>query len=225
MLATNEVRIRILLADRQDMFREVLRRLLELQPDFAVVGETGDGERLVQLVSEVKPHLLLLDLNLRTHSGVEALQEIASLHTGVHSILLTDRIGSHEIVQALLWGVRGLVRKEDPTHLLFKSIRAVMDGQYWINHEAVAEIVQNLRSLAAEIEERAQLDAKSLSHHQQQIVGAIVAGCSNREIAHDLSISERTVKYHLTRIFGRLGVSGRMELARFSIKNKVVKDA
>ncbi len=225
MLATNEMCIRIFIADRHDMFREVLRRLLELQPDFCVVGETGDGTRLVELVSELKPDVLLLDLDLHNRSGVETLQEIASLNSGVRCILLTDRIGSHEIVQALLWGVCGLVRKEDPTHLLFKSIRAVVEGQYWISHEAVAELVQNLRSLASAVEQRAQLEARSLSDQQQHIVEAIAAGCSNREIAKDLSISERTVKYHLTRIFGKLGVSGRMELANFSLKNKVVKEA
>jgi DNA-binding NarL/FixJ family response regulator len=217
--------IRILLADRQDMFREVLKRLLESQPDFSVIGETGDGQKLVQLASQRKPDVILLDVKLRGCSGIKALQEIASLRTGARAIFLTDSIESNEIVQALLWGVHGLVRKEDPTHLLFKGIRAVMAGQYWVNHQAVSEIVQYMQTLATMLEERTQMQARSLSHQQQQIIEAIVAGCSNKEIAQEMSISERTVKYHLTRIFEKFGVSGRMELANFSLKNKVVREA
>jgi DNA-binding NarL/FixJ family response regulator len=216
---------RILIADRQDMFREVLRHLLELQPDFSVVGDTDDGERLVKLVAEQKPDILLLDLTLRKISGAEALQEIASLHTSTRAILLTDGTGNNAIAEALLWGVRGIVRKEDPTHLLFKSIRAVMNGQYWLTHEEVAEVVQNLRTLAATIEQKAQQQAHSLSPRQQQIIELIVSGCSNKDIAQEMSLSERTVKYHLTSIFEKLGVSGRMELARHSLKNRFVREA
>ena len=217
--------IRILIADRQDMFREVLRRMLELQPDFSVVGDTDDGERLVKLVAEQKPDILFLDLDLGKISGPEALQKIASLHTGVRAIILTDAAGNSIIARALLWGVYGIVRKEDPTHLLFKSIRTVMNGQYWVNHTEVVEIVQNMRSLAATVEQRAQQQARSLSSQQQRIIEAIVAGCTNKDIAQEMSLSERTVKYHLTRIFEKLGVSGRMELARHSLKNKVVREA
>jgi two-component system, NarL family, response regulator DegU len=216
---------RILIADRQNMFREVLRRLLDLQPDFSVVGDTDDGERLVQLVAEQKPDILLLDLNLRTRSGIEALQEISSQHTGVRAILLTDTVGAAAIPQALLCGASGIVRKDDPTHLLFKSIRSVAAGGYWINHDQVAELVDNLRSLSSIVEQKAQQQARNLSCRQQQIIEAIVAGCSNKDIAQEMLVSERTVKYHLTRIFEKLGVSGRMELARFSLKNKVVREA
>jgi DNA-binding NarL/FixJ family response regulator len=216
---------RILIADRQNMFREALRCLLELQPDFSVVGDTDDGERLVKLVAEQRPDILLLDLNLRKCSGLEALHQIPSVPAGVRGILLTDAAGNNTIAEALLWGVRGIVRKEDPTHLLFKSIRAVMNGQYWINHTEVAEIVQNLRALATIIEQKAQQQAHSLSRRQQQIIESIVAGRSNKDIAQEMSLSERTVKYHLTRIFEKLGVSGRMELARHSLKNKVVLES
>jgi len=216
---------RILIADRQAMFREVLKRLLELQPDFIVVADTGDGEQLVKLAAKHTPDILLLDLNLFKKSGLEALHRISKPDTGPRAILLTDTVRADEAVQALLLGVQGIVRKEDPTDMLFKSIRAVMAGQYWINHEQVSNVVENLRSLGAMVEKQAQQQARSLSRQQQQIVEAIVAGCSNKEIAKDLSISERTVKYHLTRIFETFGVSGRMALARYSLEKKVVREA
>ena len=213
--------IRVLIADRQEMFREVLRHLLESESDFEIVADTDDGEQLVKLVATLKPDILLLDIKLRRLSGMEALREIAAMETGVRPILLTDGIEKSELTQALLWGACGMVRKSDPGYLLFKSIRNVAAGEYWISRDRVGEIVKNLRSLATMVEQNAKVQANSLSRQQQQIVDAIAAGCSNKEIAEELSVSERTVKYHLTRIFGKLGVSGRMQLARYSLKNDV----
>jgi DNA-binding NarL/FixJ family response regulator len=213
--------IRVLIADRQEMFREVLKHLLESESDFEIVADTDDGEQLIKLAAALKPDVILLDIKLRRLSGMEALREIAALKTGVRPILLTDALEKSEIIQALLWGACGMVRKSDAGQLLFKSIRNVAAGEYWISRERVGEIVKNLRSLATMVEQNAKVQANTLSRQQQLIVDAIVAGCSNKEIAEELSVSERTVKYHLTRIFGKLGVSGRMQLARFSLKNDV----
>lgn len=216
--------VRILLADPQQMFREVLRRLLALQPDITVLADTSDGQKLVELTAEHKPDIILLDIKLDNLPAGEALEQIAALRTGARPILLTERLGRSEIVQALLWGVRGMIRKQDPSRLLFKSIRAVMDGQYWISREGVAEVVRNMQMLAAAVQQNARTQARSLPRQQQQILEAIVAGCSNKQIAQDLDISERTVKYHLTRIFEKFGVTGRMELARYSLEHKVVPE-
>jgi DNA-binding NarL/FixJ family response regulator len=215
----------ILIADRLDMFREVLKQLLETEPDFTVVAQTGDGERLTRLVAEHKPDVLLFDLRLRKRSGIDALREIASDHPEVRPIALADAIAQNEIVQVLLWGARGLVRKNTPAPLLFKSIRTVMAGQYWISHDMVVELIDNLRLFATRVEQNRQRQARGLTSQQQQILTALVAGCSNKEIARELSLSERTVKYHLARVFKTFDVTGRMELARFSLENKLVREA
>jgi DNA-binding NarL/FixJ family response regulator len=217
--------IRILIADRHALFREVLGRLLEAEPDFVVVGDTDNGEMLPSLVAELKPDVLLMDLKLRKRYGLEVLFEITASRPDLHCILLTDSIEMGEIIQALLQGARGIVQKESPPDLLFKSIRAVRSGQYWIARDSISALVRNLQSMTARAEQSTQLQARSLSRQQRQIVEAIVSGCTNREIAEELRISERTVKYHLTRIFSKLGVSGRMELARFSLKNNVLAEA
>ena len=215
----------ILIADPLDMFREVLKRLLETQPDFTVVAQTGDGERITRLVAEHKPDVLLFDLRLRKRSGIDALREIASDHPEVRPIALIDAIGQSEIIQALLWGARGLVRKDTPAPLLFKSIRTVMAGQYWISHDMVIELIDNLRLFATRVQQSRLRQAQGLTTQQQQILQALVVGCSNKEIAKELSLSERTVKYHLARVFKAFGVTGRMELARFSLENRLVREA
>jgi DNA-binding NarL/FixJ family response regulator len=217
--------IRILIADRHFMFREALRSLLGQEPEFCVVADTDDGEQLATLVGNHNPDVLLMDVELRKRSGIEALRQIAEDRRTVRPIILTDEFKQDEIVQVLLWGACGVLRKDVATPLLFKSIRAVMAGQLWISRSDVADLVKNLRFLTAMVEQNAQLQIRGLSAQQQQIVEAIVAGCTNREIAKDLAVCERTVKYHLSRIFTKFGVSGRMELARFSLKNRVVPEA
>jgi DNA-binding NarL/FixJ family response regulator len=210
--------IRIMIADRQEMFREVLRPLLESEPDFTVVGESGDSEQCLKLATTLKPDVLLCDLHLPRRSGTHLLRQIAALEVKMCPILLTDEIDKSEVVEALRWGVRGIVSKQEPSNLLFKSIRAVMAGEYWISHGKICELVQNLRTLTIKIEQGSPSGENRLSQQQQQIVDAIATGCSNKEIAKELSISERTVKYHLTRIFAKLGVTGRTQLARFALK-------
>jgi two-component system, NarL family, nitrate/nitrite response regulator NarL len=212
--------IRILLADRQELFRKALRRLLEQELDFKVLADTDDGEKLSHIVAEHKPDVLLMDIKLRKRSGIEVLREI----TVTRPVLLIDAAEQSDITQALIWGAQGIIRKDAPTQLLFKCIRTVAAGQYWVSHDEIPDLVQNLRSLMDMVEKSTQMQTRSLSKQQRQIVESIVSGCTNREIAKELSISERTVKYHLTRIFSKLGVSGRMELARFSLKRNLIPE-
>jgi DNA-binding NarL/FixJ family response regulator len=133
---------RILIADRQDLFREALRRVLELQKDFSVVADTNDGMELVKLVEKHKPDVILLDLRLRNQGATEALKQLSDLKVDVRPIVLTDKIEKREIVDILLCGARGVIRKEEATALLFKSIRAVMNGEYWISREGICDLVQ-----------------------------------------------------------------------------------
>jgi DNA-binding NarL/FixJ family response regulator len=169
--------------------------------------------------------VVLMDLKLHKRAGLEVLRMIAASKAKVRPIMLTDAISRSDVVQALLRGARGVLPKDSDTDLLFNCIRAVMAGEYWISNAGVAELVKSLRSLAAFVEQNTQLRAHRLSPQQQQIVEAIVSGYSNREIARELRVSERTVKYHLTQIFSKLGVSGRMELARYSLEKKVAREA
>jgi DNA-binding NarL/FixJ family response regulator len=217
----NSMPIRILIADRQFMYREALARLLESTPGFEVAGGTDNGERLAALVRDLKPDVLLLDIKLRKLSGMDALRQISDSQSSVRPLLLTDESRTSEIVRALLCGARGVVKKDTDIQLLFKAIRTVAAGEFWLGHSAIGVLVENLRMLASRIEQNNTHQIGNLSRPQQRIVRAIVEGCTNRQVAQELKISERTVKYHLTHIFRKLGVSGRMELARFTMQNKI----
>ena len=150
--------------------------------------------------------------------GLEALREMSTgpAHT-VRVILLTAAAEKKQIVEALQLGARGVVLKDSATQLLLKSIHTVMSGEYWVGRESVSNLVQYLRNLVQSSGEEAKQKKFGLTPRELEIVSAVVAGYSNKEIAEYFKISEDTVKHHLSNIFDKLGVSTRLELALFAV--------
>ncbi|PYX62667.1 MAG: DNA-binding response regulator [Acidobacteria bacterium] len=211
--------IRIVIADDHPIFRDGLRRLLEAEPDLKVVGEACDGAEAVKFTRQLKPDILLLDLAMPRHPGLEALREMSSGQTSnsVRVILLTAAAEKNQIVEALQLGARGVVLKDSATQLLLKSIHTVMAGEYWVGRESVSNLVQFLRTLMQSSGEEARQKKFGLTPRELEIVSTVVAGYSNKEIAEYFKISEDTVKHHLSNIFDKLGVSTRLELALFAV--------
>lgn len=219
--ATATQTVRILIADDHAIFRDGLRRLLESEPEFQVIGEAGDGAEAVANVRALKPDVLLLDLAMPRVPGMEALRELVTSDTETRIILLTAAIEKIQIVEALQIGARGIILKESATQLLLMGIRAVMAGQYWVGREAVKDIVEYLRSTATGPETPAR--NFGLTKREMEILSTIVAGFTNKEIAKKFNLSEDTVKHHLTNIFDKVGVSSRLELALFAINHRLVE--
>jgi len=214
---------RILIADDHPIFRDGLKRLLESEPDFKVVGEACDGVEAVKLVRQLKPEILLLDLAMPRRPGLEALREINSGPTSssVRVILLTAAAEKDQIVEALQLGARGVVLKDSATQILLKSIRAVMNGEYWVGRESVANLVQYLRTLVDSSSHESRKKRYGLTPRELEVISAVVAGYANKEIAEYFKISEDTVKHHLSNIFDKVGVSTRLELALFAVNQSL----
>jgi len=221
-MGKNPPSVRILIADDHALFREGLRRLLEAEPDFQVVGEAADGLEAVTLAQRLNPDMLLLDLAMPRLPGLEALRELGVAGSPIRIILLTAAVEKAQIIEALQLGARGVVLKESASQLLLKSIRAVMAGQYWVGRAGVADLVQYLRQLTATTRGETRPKTFGLTARELEIIGAVVAGSTNRDIAKQLSISEDTVKHHLTNIFDKTGVSTRLELALFAVNHRLV---
>ena len=196
--------IRILIADDHAIFRDGLRRLLVTQGDFVVVAEAAGGKEAVSLTREHKPDIILLDLAMPGVPGIAALRELARDGLPVHTIVLTAKIHPLEAAHALRLGARGIVLKASPPELLLKSIRSVCAGECWVGDEILAGWTRY---------DGWPKNKSELTAREAEIISEIKAGKSNREIALELSISEETVKRHLSNIFEKLGVSSRLELA------------
>jgi len=181
-----------------------LRRLLATQPDFEVVGEASDGKEAITLSQQLKPDVLLLDLAMPRVPGMEVLRELAREETPVRTLLLTAAIQPFAVTTALQLGARGIVLKASPPEMLLKSIRSVHEGQFWVGSEPVSSWARTGQGSS---------NAYGLTSREIEIISAIKQGSSNREIAGQLAISEETVKRHLSNIYGKLGVSSRLELA------------
>jgi DNA-binding NarL/FixJ family response regulator len=211
--------VRIIIAGEHPIFRHGLRRLLEGQSELRIVREIGDGAAAVALVRELEPDILLLGLSHSKRSTAETMRELADPPTSTRTIVLTDRVDSPEVMSALQLGARAVVPKDSAPEMLFKSIQSVMAGHYWIGHEQVSGTLTSLRKLEAA---RRRSKAFGLTRREIEIVRAVVAGHTNKEIATRSSISENTVKSHLTHIFNKLGASNRVELALFAAHHRLL---
>jgi DNA-binding NarL/FixJ family response regulator len=208
---------RILIADDHPIFRDGLKRLLESEREFKVIGEACDGVEAVNLVRQLKPEVLLLDLAMPRRAGLEALREMSGDPSSVRVILLTAAAEKHQIVEALQLGARGVVLKDSATQILLKSIRAVINGEYWVGRESVSNLVQYLRGMVDSAAQDPRKKKYGLTPRELEVISAVVAGYANKEIAQYFKISEDTVKHHLSNIFDKIGVSTRLELALFAV--------
>lgn len=215
------MRIRVVVADDERLFREGLRLLLESDPCFKVVGQAADGAEAIAMARRLRPDVLLLDLAIPQRPGVDALKAIASGPRPVRTLVVTRAVTRADLVTALQYGARGVVLKDVAPEMLFKSIRAVMNGQYWIGREAVSDLVAAVRESRPLAVQQRPSRPFNLTARELEIVRGVLNGYANKEIASQLRVTEDTVKHHLTSIFDKTGVSSRLELALFATHHRL----
>lgn len=210
--------VRILIAEHETMFRESLCFLLQLGRGFDVVGACGDPESMLKMVQSASPEVLLLDSwSAAGSGGTHILRDVNKLAADLKVVLLCSAANQEEIVGALRLGVRGIVLKSEPAETLVQCLETVARGEYWLGKSSLSGLVQAL--CQGDGEKPARPNRYGLTPRESEIVAAVLQGYSNPEIAADLSLSEHTVKHHLSSIFDKLGVYSRLELALFAVNH------
>jgi len=193
--------IRILLADDHPIVRDGLRAVLSTQPDFQVVGEAETGAQTLQKVAALAPDILLLDLEMPQGDGVETLRQLLHLGATVRALIFTAFDTDDRIVEAVRAGAKGYLLKGAPRAELFNAIRVVYSGGSLLQPVIASKLINRLTQPVPE----------SLTAREQEVLALIAQGLPNKEIAERLVITERTVKFHVSAIMGKLGATNRTE--------------
>jgi DNA-binding NarL/FixJ family response regulator len=194
--------IQILIADDHPIVRDGLRAVLSTQADFTIVGEAGSGAETIDQVRRLQPAVLLLDLEMPDGDGVETLQRLAERKSSVRAIVFTAFDTDDRIVEAVRAGAKGYLLKGAPRDELFNAIRIVHAGGSLLQPLVASKLINRLNQPAP---------VDLLTAREREVLTLVAQGQSNRVIAEQLVITERTVKFHVSAIMGKLNAGNRTE--------------
>ncbi|MEO6890899.1 MAG: response regulator transcription factor [Ktedonobacteraceae bacterium] len=205
--------MRVLIVDDHTVVRQGLRFLLEQQPDITVVGESGDGEQAVALVSELLPDVVLLDLLMPRMDGVAAVREIKRITPTTKIIILTSYYEDDQIFSVIKAGALSYLLKDTSSQELVAAVRAADRGESVLHPMVAARVLR-------EMQQQSPLD--ELTRRELDVLTLIARGRSNHEIALALSIGEQTVKTHVSNILSKLHLADRTQAAIYALQKRLV---
>ncbi|MGZ3584208.1 MAG: response regulator [Ktedonobacterales bacterium] len=209
--------IRVIVVDDQLLLREGIANLLQADPRIRVVGVGGDGQQAIELVSTLRPEIVLTDIRMPVLDGIQAIREIKARWPSIRVVILTAFVYDGYLVEGLMAGADGYLLKDSSPSALISGIVAVAAGQK-VMEPSVAERVAGL--LSKHSAERNHYDG--LTQRELQMVAMIARGMVAKEIAHELHISEKTVRNHISNIYRKLGIFDRSQAVLYAIKKGLV---
>jgi DNA-binding NarL/FixJ family response regulator len=204
-------KVRLAIATQPTLLRDVLSRLLSQERDLEIVGQGHDEDSIVRVIKGVTPDLLLFDYEALGPNSESIIARLRRMAPRTRILVIATRSADENVERVLHAGAAGLVGKQFDFETLLRAIRAVAAGEMWANRRAQALALERLTDFSAGVPE----PEGQLTKREQQIVDGVARGLRNKEIARQLSISEKTVKSHLNNIFQKLGLEGRFALAMF----------
>jgi DNA-binding NarL/FixJ family response regulator len=214
--------IRILLVDDQPLFREGLRTLLSIQPDFEVVGEAGNGAEALRLARSLSPAVVLMDLQMPVLDGVAATQRLREEQPECRVIVLTTFDDDELVFDGLRAGAIGYLLKDAPSDKLGEAIRSAARGESFLQPSVAAKVVAEFARLIRKPEAHPSTLIEPLSEREREVLRLIANGSSNREIAGKLCLAEGTVKNHITNILAKLAVRDRTQAALKAVELRLL---
>lgn len=222
---TETGKIRVVLADDQTMIRQGLGYVIQMQPDMEVVGEAADGEEAVEVVTTVKPDVVLMDVQMPKCSGIEATRRILSQLPHIKVLILTTFDVKNYVVEGIRAGAVGYMLKDADSQEMLDLIRGAYQGA------ALFHTVTAANALAEVIKEQTQPSEpapefkllEELTDRERDVLQQLTYGYRNDQIAQNLFISEGTVKTHVHRILHKMGVDDRTQAVALALRHKLVK--
>jgi DNA-binding NarL/FixJ family response regulator len=211
--------LRVMLVDDHDLFRTGLRNLLEEQ-GVHIVAEAPDGNLALQLVRELAPDVVVMDLNMPGMNGIEATREITRLAPLTRVLVLTISDQDGDVMDAILAGACGYLMKDSSIQDLMNGIRAAAVGESLISPHIASKVLQRIR--AASVEAGGVVARPELSDRETEVLKLIANGKDNAEIARELHISPKTVKNHISNILMKLQIDNRIQAAVYAVRSGLV---
>lgn len=210
-------KIEIIIADDHMMIREGLKQLLELDGTMKVIAEANDGEECLNLLNKkIHPDILLLDINMPKKNGIEVLEYIKQNKIPVKVLILTVHNEVEYLLKAVDIGIDGYLLKDSSYDELKEAIDVVISGNTYIQPSLLPTLNESMEDYALDKEK-----IECLTKRELDVLRLISEGCSNKKISDELTISERTVKNHISHIFRKINVEDRTQAAVFAIRNKI----
>lgn len=208
--------VNIIIIDDHSLVREGIKQLLELDGDIKVIGEAGNGEEGIELIKITNPDVVLLDINMPKMNGLQMLQKLKENNIKVKVLILTIHNEIEYLAKAVEIGINGYVLKDSDSEILKKAIFTVNEGETYIQPSLAPLLNEKLSNQ----EENPAIN--DLTKREIEVLKLLAEGLFNKEIAYKLSISEKTVKNHVSNIFRKIEVFDRTQAAVFAIKNNLV---
>ena len=210
--------IKVMIADDHVLMREGLKQLLEFDGSIKVIAEAANGVECLESLKTIKPEVLLLDINMPNKNGIEVLKEIRENDIDIKVLMLTVHNEVEYLLKAIDIGVDGYILKDSESAELKKAINYVYNGESYIQSSLITSLNSRLVNRDMDKEK-----IESLTKRELEVLIQVANGMFNKEIAVILSISERTVKNHISNIFKKIEVSDRTQAAVFAIKNNLIQ--
>lgn len=212
-------KIRVLIVDDHQVVRQGLRTFLELQEDMLVVGEAADGQTAVEMVRQLNPNVVLMDLVMPHLDGISATKQVKSLGPAVKVIALTSFTEDDKVFPAIQAGASSYLLKDVSPEQLVEAIRAAHRGEARLHPDIARKLMEQVARQSPLSREP---QVASLTERERDVIRLVAQGCSNQEIAQTLVISDKTVKTHVSNILSKLNLEDRTQLAIYAIKKGFV---